>query len=159
MDSGFGLMATAAVRTVIVFVLLVAAIRLTGKRQMGEINLHDLLLVMIMANAVQNSMTKGDGHLGVALASGGTLIVLGWLLQTLMSYRDSWESVLVGMPTVIAENGQMLRGNMRREGVTEQELLAAVCDQGLADLAGVKLAVLEIDGTVSVIPQNQSSKG
>jgi uncharacterized membrane protein YcaP (DUF421 family) len=157
MDSGFGLVAAAAARTAIVFVLLVAGIRITGKRQMGEMNLHDLLLVLIMANAVQNAMTKGDGHLGVALASAGTLIVLGWLLQTLISYRDSWQAVLLGVPTVIVENGRMIRGNMRREGITEQEVLAAVRDQGLADLAGVKLAVLEIDGTVSVIPRNQPS--
>jgi uncharacterized membrane protein YcaP (DUF421 family) len=153
--SELGLITAAGARTAIIFVLLVAAIRITGKRQMGEMNLHDLLLVMIMANSVQNAMTKGDGRLGVALVSGGTLIVLGWLLQTLIGRHESWEHLLMGVPTVIVENGRMIRGSMRREGVTEEEVLAAVRDQGLPDLARVRLAVLENNGTVSVIPEKQ----
>ncbi len=154
-DSGVGFLAAVAVRTAIVFVLLVVGVRATGKRQTGELNVHDLLLVLILANAVQNAMTKGDGRLSVALVSAGTLVLLGWLLATLTSRRPRCESWLVGAPTVLAQDGRAVRRHLHREGVSEGELMAAVRDQGLAGLAAVRLAVLEIDGTISVVPREE----
>lgn len=154
-----GFLAAVAVRTAIVFITLAVALRLTGRRQAGELNLHDLLLVLILANAVQNAMTRGDGRLTVALASSGTLVLLGTLLAALQSRFPTLEKRMVGEPTVVVERGRMLRQEMRREGVTEEDVRAAIRDQGLADLAGVKLAVLEVDGSISVIPQEQRSQG
>ncbi|HZU37260.1 MAG TPA: YetF domain-containing protein, partial [Gemmataceae bacterium] len=134
-------------------------LRLTGRRQAGELNLHDILLVLILANAVQNAMTQGDGRLTVALVSSGTLVLLGTLLALLQSRFPSLEKHMVGEPTVLVEGGRMLRREMRREGVTEEDVLAAVREQGLADLAAAKLVVLEVDGSISVIPQEQGSQG
>jgi uncharacterized membrane protein YcaP (DUF421 family) len=158
-DWDAGVLAAAAVRTAIVFALLVVGIRLTGKRQTGEMNAHDLLVVLIVANAVQNSMTKGNGSLVVALVSSGTLILLGWLLAFTLSRRPDWQAGLVGEPTVIVEDGRMIHPNMRREGVTKDDLMAAVRDQGVAAVANVKLAVLEVDGTISVVPRERAGGG
>jgi uncharacterized membrane protein YcaP (DUF421 family) len=151
-------LAAVAVRTAVIVAALLVGLRLTGKRQAGEGNLRDLLLALLMANAVQNAMTRGSGSLGVALVSAGTLILLGWLLATLLCRRPGWERWAVGGPTVIAANGRVFRRIARREGVTEQELLAAVRDTGLAGVADVKLAVLEMDGTISVIPRESKSE-
>jgi len=158
-DSQLSLLAAVAVRTAIVFVLLVVGLRATGNRQAGELNLHDVLLVLLLANAVQNAMTKGDGRLSVALVSAGTLVLLGWLFATLLSRHPAWERWAVGTPTVVVEDGRLLRRNLRREGVTEGEVLAAVRDQGVPDLAGVMFAVLEIDGSISVIPREPKPGG
>ncbi len=152
-DAGPGFLAAIAVRTAIVFVVVVAGLRLTGKRQAGELNLHDILLVLMLSNAVQNAMTRGDGRLAVALVSAGTLLVLGCLGAWLLSRNPAWEPWAVGEPTVLAEGGRVFRGGMRREGISRAELLAAVRKQGLADLDAVRLAVLEIDGSISVIPR------
>jgi uncharacterized membrane protein YcaP (DUF421 family) len=157
MDLGF--LAAVAVRTAIVLVVLAVGLRITGRRQAGELNLHDLLLVLILANAVQNAMTRGDGRLSVALVSSATLIVLGLLFARLQSRHPSVEEWGEGAPTVIVEDGRAIRRNMRREGVTEEDLRAAVRDQGVADLAGVKLAVLESNGSISVVPREHSSAG
>lgn len=154
-DSELPFLAGVAVRTALVFLLVVLGLRITGKRQAGELNLHDVLLVLLLANAVQNAMTLGDGRLTVALVSAGTLILLGLLFAHLVSRHPSWEPWAAGAPTVIVEEGRLIRANMRREGVTEGDVLAAVREQGLADLAGVKLAVLEIGGSISVIPREQ----
>ena len=158
-DGELGLLAAVAVRTAVVLVLLVIGLRVTGRRQAGELNLHDLLLVLVLANAVQNAMTKGDGRLTVALVSSGTLLLLGWLLAILQSRHPSWEGRVVGAPTVLVEGGRRIRRHLRREGVTEGDLMAAVREQGLDDLAGVKLAVLETDGSISVIPREQEPQG
>ena len=157
--SDLGFFAAIAVRTAIVLAVLVAGIRLTGKRQAGELNLHDLLLVLILANAVQNAMTRSDGRLPVALISAGTLILLGLLYAAVQSRWPGSEKWVVGVPTVLAEDGRMNRRHMRQEGVTEDELRAAVHDQGLADLREVRLAVLETDGSISVISREEESSG
>lgn len=149
----FAFLAAVALRTAMVFVVLVIGVRKTGKRQTGEMNLHDLVLVLVLANAVQNAMTQGDARLSVALVSSGTLLVLGWIYELLVATRQTCQPWLAGVPTVIAERGHLLRGAMWQEGVTERELMAAVRDQGLMELAQVRLAVLEIDGSISVVPQ------
>ncbi len=159
-DPGPGIVITATVaRTAIIFVAVVAGVRASGKRQTGEMNGRDLLVVLMLANAVQNAMTKGSGSLGVALASAGTLVLLGRLYATLTRRRPGWQAVLAGVPTVLAEDGRPVRRAMRREGVSEEDLMAAVRDQGLPDLAAVRLAVLEVDGEISVIPREKPGGG
>lgn len=144
-----------ALRTAIVFVLLVPGVRLTGKRQIGEMNLHDLLMIMILANAVQNAMTAGNPHLSAAIVAAGTLILLGWLLAVVVGRHPTWQKWIMGAPAVLVQDGRILPRNMRREGVSEAELMVAVREQGLAELAHVKLAVLEIDGEISVVPREK----
>jgi len=104
-------------------------------------------------------MTKGDGRLLVALVSSGTLLLLGTLFAALQCRYPTCERWVAGVPTVLVENGRVLRRHLRREGVTEGELMGAVREQGLADLAGVKLAVLENDGSISVIPRKERPAG
>ncbi len=156
-DLGFGLLAGIAVRTALVFLFLIVGLRLTGRRQVAELNLHDLLLVLIVANSVQNAMTKGDGRLSVALVSAGTLIAIGLLLATLLSKYPSSEKWIVGEPTVLLEDGRTIRSQMRSAGVTDNELMAAVRQQKLTKLSEVKLAILEVDGSISAITRDQDS--
>jgi uncharacterized membrane protein YcaP (DUF421 family) len=153
-----GLLAAVAVRTAIVLLVLAIALRLTGKGQAGEMRTHDLVTVLVAANAVQNAMTQGDGRLSVALVSAGTMIFLGWLFATLTGHKPHWRRALVGVPTVIVEDGRVRRRDLRREGVSRDELRAAVRDRGLIDLADVRLAVLEVDGTINVIPWEAAGK-
>jgi len=153
-----GLLAAVAVRTAVVLGLLVVALRWTGKRQAGEMKSHDLVTVLVAANAVQNAMTRGDGRLGVALVSAGTLIFLGWLAATALGRRPGWQRPFVGVPTVIVEDGRPRGRDLRREGVSREQLEAAVRDRGLADVRDVRLAVLEVDGTISVIPWEGAAK-
>jgi uncharacterized membrane protein YcaP (DUF421 family) len=153
-DIGAGSLLATAVRTAIVLVALIGAVRLFGKRHTGELNLYDLLLVLIIANAVQNAMTRGNGHIVVAIVSAGTLMLAGWLGAALLSRRPGMERRLLGAPAVVVQDGRLLRKNLRRESIGEDELMMEVRKQGLADLASVKLAVLEIDGSVSVVPRD-----
>ncbi|HEY1381713.1 MAG TPA: YetF domain-containing protein [Gemmataceae bacterium] len=150
-----GGLAAVAVRTAVTTAVLLVGLRATGKRQAGEGNLHDLMLALLMANAVQNGMTRGDGSLAVALAAAGTLLLLARLVGGLLSGHPAWEGWAVGGPTVLVEDGRVVRRRARREGVTDRELMAAVRDEGLAGVGDVKLAVLEPDGSISVIPRDK----
>jgi uncharacterized membrane protein YcaP (DUF421 family) len=148
-----------AVRTAIVLLVLIVGVRVSGKRHIGELNVYDLLLVLVAANAVQNAMTKAHSEVTVALVSAGTLMAIGWVVARADARWPALEGRLVGTPTVLAQHGQVNRRNLRREGVTEGELLAAAREQGVADLAGVELAVLELDGEISVVPAGRGREG
>lgn len=145
-------LAAIAARTAVVFFLLVAGIRLTGKRQFGEINLHDLLFVLIVSNAVQNAMTKGDGRLSVALVSAGTLILFGWLFQVVIARFPSTRAALVGSPIVLVHDRQVIPSHLAQARLTEEDLLAAIRERGYGGLDEVRLAVLEADGSIGVVP-------
>jgi uncharacterized membrane protein YcaP (DUF421 family) len=104
-------------------------------------------------------MTRGDGRLLVALASSGTLLLLGTLFAALQTRHPSCQNWAVGVPTVLVEGSRFIPRNMRREGVTPGDLMAAVREQGLMDLSDVQLAVLENDGSISVIPRGKEPEG
>ncbi len=157
--SGIAELASTAVRTAIVLAALVMGIRLFGKRHIGEMNLYDILMVLIMANAVQNAMTKGNGSVGVALISASTLILLGRLFASMIARFPSVEKHVTGSAVVLAYDGQLSARNLRREEVTEDDLMAAIRKQGLSGIDDVRLAVLEVDGSISVIPKENDEKG
>lgn len=148
------LLATAA-RTGIVLLWLFLGMRLLGKRHVSQMSIYDLALVMALANAVQNAMTGSKGDLSVGLVSAGTLLGIGWAISRLFVRMPSLEQRVIGTPTVLIHEGHMEREQMRREHVTEAELLAAVRQYGLPDPREVKLAVLEVDGSISIVPKER----
>lgn len=156
--SPFFLLSAIAVRTVIVLLALLIGIRVFGKRQVGGMNLYDLALVLLLANAVQNALTEGSGRLSVGLVSAGTLLLVDRLLGIAFVKRPWLEARLVGTPTVIVNNGRLERARMRREGVSAEEILAAVRQMGLSDIADARLVVLEADGSLSVVPREKPEK-
>jgi uncharacterized membrane protein YcaP (DUF421 family) len=148
-------LAAVATRTAILFGVIFAALRATGKRQFGEMNTHDLLLVVVVCNAVQNGMTRQSPHLSVALVSAGTLLAIGWVLGYLTGRSRSMERRLFGVPIVLIENGRVIGRHLREQSVTENELMAAVRGRGLVEPAQVRLAVLEVNGAISIVPRER----
>ncbi|MGB8644391.1 MAG: YetF domain-containing protein [Anaerolineae bacterium] len=146
-------LASVGVRTVIVLLALIAGIRIFGKRDLGGMNLVDLVLVMLLGNAVQNALTAGSGHIGVGLVSAGVLILADRLMGILFVRRPWIERTLLGSPTLILHHGRIDRIAMEREGMDEDELLTAIRAQGLQAPAQVRLAVLEEDGSISIVPE------
>jgi uncharacterized membrane protein YcaP (DUF421 family) len=148
---------TIAARTAIVLFALLVGIRLFGKREMGGMTVFDLVVVLALANAVQNAMTKGSGALAVGIVSAGTLLVVDRVLATAFVRIPTLESQLTGLPVVIVQNGRLEPEPMRREAITIDEVMAAVRSYGLNALDQVRLAVLEADGTISIVPTKESA--
>jgi uncharacterized membrane protein YcaP (DUF421 family) len=147
-------LATAAivVRTLAVYAALLVGLRLAGKRELGQATAFDLVVVLVIANAVQNAMVGPDTSLNGGLLAAGTLLAANWLVGRL-GLRSAWlRQRLTGSPVLLVHEGTLLDENLRREGVTEDEVRQALREHGVDDLAEVKLAVLEVDGTISVIP-------
>lgn len=143
-------------KTAIVLVVLVVAFRLLGKRQTGQMNIYDLAMIMALANAVQNAMTGGLGDIRIGLTSSSVLLLIGWGMSKLFLKSDKAERLVLGVPTVLINRGQVLEDRMRRERVTRDELLSTIRQHGLQKPSQVKLAVLEIDGSISIVPNEEN---
>jgi uncharacterized membrane protein YcaP (DUF421 family) len=146
-----------AIKTLIVFVLLVVGFRVLGKREAAQLNLYDLAMLMALANAVQNAMTGGLGNLPVGLATSSTLLVAAWALTRLVVGRPKLERRFVGAPVLLVHDGRVLQHRLRRNRVSPGELAEACRQHGVGGPGQCAFAVLEVDGSISVIPDNGAS--
>ena len=152
------MLSTVVVRTVIILFVVVIGLRIFGKRDVGDLDLIDVLVILLIGNAVQNAITYGSGNLYVGMVSAGTLIVADWLMGNLF-VRHPWiQKKVIGEPTIIFSNGKLDRKAMDREGVSEEEMFSAIHQQGLSDLKDIRLAVLEPNGEISVIPKENDGE-
>ena len=139
-------------RTVVVFFVLVAGLRLLGKRELGQMTIYDLVLLVIIGNAVQNAMVGSDASLGGGVIAVAVLLVLNYLLGIAARRSQRLERLLIGEPVLLVSDGTFLDGHLKHHGITHDQVFAALPEHGLASLADVHIAVLEVDGTISVIP-------
>ncbi len=148
-----------AIRTTIVYLALLVGLRLTGTRQLGQMSTFDLVLLLIIANAVQNAMVGPDTSLAGGLVAAGVLI--GWhrVIDWWRLRSRSIAKLLAGEGIMLIHNGQMLAEHLRRAGITRDELRQALREHGVADVATVMLAVLEPDGAISVVQYDDIKAG
>ena len=111
-----------AIKTLIVFVLLVIGFRVLGKREAAQLNVYDLAMLMALANAVQNAMTGGLGNFPIGLATSSTLVVAAFILTRIIVRRPAMERRVVGAPVLLVNRGQVLPQRMRRNLITPAEL-------------------------------------
>ena len=140
------------VRTVAVYLVVLLGLRLFGKRQLGQMSIGDLVMILLIANAVQNAMVGFDTSLGGGLVAAGTLLILNLVVVRSISRSHLGERLFQGEPTLLVKDGQYLPGNIRHEGLAIEEVDMAIREHGIADAAQVRVAYLEADGTISVVP-------
>lgn len=141
------------VRSAIVYVFLLVLLRLTGKRQVGQLAPFDLVLLLVLSNAVQNSMNGGDNSLVGGLISATTLVVLNQTIG-LVTYRSKrLEALVEGRPQVLIHNGKLYEHALHDAKLTRHELDAALRRSGCGDVEDVHYAVLENNGAISVVPR------
>jgi len=140
------------VRGGVVYLFLLIFLRLTGKRQVGQLAPFDLVLLLVLSNAVQNSMNAGDNSLVGGLISASTLILLNFLLAVLTFRNRKIEAIVEGQPQILIHNGQLFEAVMAKALLTHHELQAALRAAGCTEVEEVKLAVLENNGAITVIP-------
>lgn len=139
-------------RTVIVYLAVLGGFRLFGKRQIGQMEPFDFVVVLLIANAVQNAMVGDDSSLWGGLLAALVLLVMNWVVDRLGVMFPPAERVLAGEPVLLIHDGEVIQANMQREGVSLGELMAALREHGVETPDGAHLAVLEVDGTISILP-------
>jgi len=137
-------------RAFVVYIFLLVILRVTGKRQVGQLAPFDLVLLLVLSNALQNAMNGGDNTVSGGVISAVTLVALNWLLGY-ATYRSKKIGRFVeGRPQVIVHNGHVYRDVMQSERLTQDELDAAIRLAGCASIHDVHFAILENNGQISV---------
>ncbi len=142
-----------AAKTAVIYLFVIAGIRLLGTRTLGQMSIYDLVLIVVVANAVQIAMVGGDTSLGGGIVAAVTLLVLNRAFTLLMVQYPELRHWIAGEPVLIVREGQLLWGPMRKEGVTREHVLAAMREHGIGRLEDVQMAILEVDGTISTVPK------
>ena len=139
-------------QTLAIYLVVLVGLRLSGKRQLGQMNTLDLVLLLLIANAVQNAMTGGDNSLLGGILSAATLLLANTILSCLRGKMPALRNIVEGKPTDLIRDGKVLTANLSREELTQEELLSALREHGLEDASSVAHATLEVDGSISVVP-------
>jgi uncharacterized membrane protein YcaP (DUF421 family) len=138
-------------RTSVVYVLVLVGIRLTGKREVGQMTPFDLTLLLLLSNSVQNAMTGQDTSLLGGATAAMVLLTLNFLLAEISGINRRFRKMIQGSPALLVHNGQCITAQMAKEHISMDELNRALREHGVACPGDAALAVLEVDGSISVL--------
>jgi uncharacterized membrane protein YcaP (DUF421 family) len=136
-------------RPILVYAFLIVGLRVSGKRELAQLNPFDLVVLLTLSNAVQNAIIGDDNSVTGGVIGASTLLFVNYLVVRFLYGHERLEALVEGSPDVLIENGKIHRANCRRELITENELAAAAHRQGLGSLEEVDRAILESGGTIS----------
>ena len=143
-------------RTAVVYLFLVLILRLSGKREVGQMSILELIVILLISDAVQNSMVGEDTTLLGGLVAVLTLLGLDYGLSRATGRSRRLRRAIEGEPRLLVRDGQLLSKALREEKVEPEKVRAAIRAQGLARVEDVRLAVLETDGSISVVPMDKA---
>lgn len=139
------------ISSVVVYVFIIIAIRVTGKKELSQLSVVDLVFILLISNAVQNAMVGPDTSLVGGLVAAGALFAINFVLKNLMFRFPGFGKLLQGEPVMLVYNGKLNAENMKRARLSMEELLEAIREHGVSGIEEVNLAVLEVDGNISVL--------
>jgi uncharacterized membrane protein YcaP (DUF421 family) len=140
-----------ALRTGVIYFLVLAGIRLSGKREVGQMTPFDLTLLLLLSNSVQNAMTGPDTSLAGGAVAAIVLLSLNYLVAEVAGTNRRFLKLIQGQPSLLIHDGEVIAAHMAREHVSMDALECAVREHGIASYKEVALAVLEVDGSISVL--------
>jgi uncharacterized membrane protein YcaP (DUF421 family) len=146
-------------RAAIVYGFLLILLRVTGKRQIGQLSPFDLVLLLVLSNAVQNAINGGDNSVLGGIISAVTLVALNYTVGLATYKSKKLEALIEGRPEVLIHNGVLFNEVMERQRLTQHELNAALRGAGCACIAEVHFAILENDGQITVQSKSKSGTG
>lgn len=142
-------------RSVVVYLVILGAFRLAGKRHISQLSLIDFALILLISNAVQNAMVGSDSSLGGGIIAAFSLLAVNLILSRFIFKNKSSRDFFVGEPKLLVRNSQLIKSTMDNEELSEDDLNEAIREHGFASLKDVRTAILELDGSISIIPYPQ----
>jgi uncharacterized membrane protein YcaP (DUF421 family) len=141
-----------SLRCSIIYLSVLAMLRFCGKRHVAQLSIVDFVLVLLVSNAVQNAMVGSDSSVEGGIVAAGTLLLINVWLTRLLLRNERLGAFLEGEPAMLVRDGVVLDSQLEREGIRRGELEAVIREHGFEDVSRVKLAILELDGSISVVP-------
>jgi uncharacterized membrane protein YcaP (DUF421 family) len=139
------------VRAAIVYFMILIFIRVSGKRQVGQMTPFDLVLFLLLSNAVQNSMNGGDNSITAGMILAATLVVLSSAIGWVTRHNRKLEKLIDGEAEILIHNGKLRPHALERAGLTQHDLLAALRESDCAAIKDVHTAILETNGRITVL--------
>ena len=134
-----------------VYLFIILAIRLFGKKELAQLSIIDLVFILLISNAVQNAMVGSDSSLTGGLVAATTLFVINYSFKYLLYRFPNLNTFVQGADLMLIYKGQLNQQNMAKARITHEEIIEAVREHGVSEIREVDLAVLEIDGNISII--------
>ena len=144
-----------ALRTGVIYLVVLVGVRLSGKREVGQMTPFDLTLLLLLSNSVQNAMTGPDTSLMGGVVAASTLLLLNYLIGTFSGTSRGFRRVVEGEPSLLIHDGKAIQSHMAKEHVSTDELERALREHGIANVHDVALAVLEVDGSISCMKYDE----
>jgi len=141
-----------------VYLFLIVAIRLFGKKELAQLSIIDLVFILLISNAVQNAMVGSDSSLSGGLVAASTLFIVNYLFKYLLYKFPKLGSIVQGTDLMLIYKGQLNVSNMNKARITREEVLEAVREHGVSEIREVDLAVLETDGNISIISNEYKNR-
>lgn len=147
-----------AVSTAAIYLFLTALLRIFGRRQLGQLTVIDVVVVLLLGSSVETAMIHGDVTLPAGLVCAATLLVVNKTLTRVLFRRPRLVKLIDGEPVLLINEGKPVAEHLRRAGMTERDLGQALRTHGYSEASEVRYATLEPDGSVSMIPRDPEAE-
>ncbi len=144
--------------SVAVYLFIIIAIRLFGKKELSQLSVFDLVFILLISNAVQNAMVLGDETLYGGLVAALSLFSVNYILKRLQLKFPRFGKLVQGEATMLVYHGKIIPAHLRTAGISEDEVMQAIREHGVSNISEVDLAVLEVDGNISVLSKDFTKK-
>jgi uncharacterized membrane protein YcaP (DUF421 family) len=141
------------IRTLCVYTFLLVGLRLAGKRELGQLNPFDLVVLLLLSNTVQNAIIGNDNSLAGGVLGASALLVINWIVVRYLYTHPRVARWLEGDADVLIEKGKLHGARLKRELITQAELVAAARRQGIEGLHQVETCRLEVGGALTFVPR------
>jgi len=142
-------------RTGAIYLLVLVGVRLSGKRELGQMTPFDLSLLLLLSNSVQNAMTGPDTSLMGGAVAACTLLLLNYFVADLSGLNRRFRKLIQGQPSLLVHDGKVIESHMAKEHVSMDELHRALREHGIGSVDQVALSVLEVDGSISCLKYDE----
>ena len=143
-------------RSTAVYFFMVIALRLFGKKELSQLNTADVILILLISNSVQNAMVGSNKSLFGGMAAASVLFFINFILKKLMYKYKKFSDFMQEKPEILIHNGNLDFKALSKLNISSDELKEAMREHGVEFFADVKLAMLEIDGNISIISGNNN---
>lgn len=144
--------------SITVYIFIVLAIRIFGKNELSQLSIVDLVFILLISNSVQNAMVGTNTTLLGGLVAATALFAVNWLLRNLLFKNKQVNQFIQGSALMLVYKGKVIQKHLEQANISTDELKAAVREHGVTDIKNVDLAVLEVDGNISILSHNFSKK-
>ncbi len=145
-------------KAIAIYLFVIFAFRLFGKKELAQLSVIDLVFILLISNSVQNAMVGPDNTLLGGMAAATGLFLINYLFKWLLKLSPKFSDAVQGHSVMLIYEGKVIKENLETSMLTMEELEAAIREHGVKDIQKVNLAVLEVDGNISVLSDNFKQK-